>query len=117
MASRRVFEGTRRRVEHAVADRREVCDPSRRDECVEAREEVSRRLCMRRKRRQRRAQLAHHSSSLQPVADNVSYRDGDPPVPERNDVVPVTSDFQRRASGLVSCCDRHARRNDEVSRK
>ena len=87
-----------------------------RQESVEARQQIAGRVGVVGERRERGPQLPHRRGRREPMADDVADGHRDTAVRERERVVPIPTDLERGAAGLVSGCNRHAGRDGQASR-
>ena len=116
VAGRGVLDLARGRIEHHVADRREVGRPRTCEEPVEPAQKHAGRLGVLCERPERGPHLPHRGGRGETVADDVADREADPPVRELERVVPVTADLEHVAAGLVVRCEREPRAADEAGR-
>ncbi len=93
---------TGRRVERGVARRGELRTVRSSGERVELRQQVSGTRRVGSERGERDAQSAHRSCCVEPVPDDVTYGEGDPPVGKLERVVPVSAYFEYVTASLVT---------------
>ena len=101
MTGGRVLHGTGGRIDDRVTDGREVRRPAAGEEAVQTLEQLTRPGGVVGEGSQRRSDLPHCRGGSEPVADNVSDRQSDPPVRQFEGVVPVAADLEHVAAGLV----------------
>ena len=101
MAGGGVLQDAGGRIDDRVTDGREVCRRAASEKAVQALEQLARPRRVVGESGERRSDLPHCGGGSEPVADDVSHRQSDPTVRQLEGVVPVTSDLEHVAAGLV----------------
>ena len=101
MAGGGVLEHTCGWVDDRVTDGREVGGRAAGEKAVQPLEQLAGAGRVVGESGERRSNLPHRRGGSEPVADDVSHRQGNPPVRQFEGVVPVTADLEHIAAGLV----------------